>query len=149
MAKEKSPTRGRGQRKGFERTTTVEPETVESRDVQMTDVEDKEVSASEAEKTISTQFGGEKMAERMKEGFESVADLFGFEGARKAAAFYIDTSEKLAREALDFEAKAAEWAKDTPFKPLLDAQASIGRKFVELSASAARKLWQIEEKGME
>jgi hypothetical protein len=64
-------------------------------------------------------------------------------GAKKAAAWYIDTTEKLATQALDFQAKATEWAKETPIYPLIEAQQTIGRKLVEQSASTARSLWRL------
>lgn len=79
------------------------------------------------------------------EGFSRLAEAcLSPEGAKKAAAWYIDTGEKLATQALDFQAKATEWAKDTPFYPLIEAQQSIGRKLVEQSASTARTLWRLE-----
>jgi len=64
-------------------------------------------------------------------------------GAKKAAAWYIDTTEKLATQALNFQAKATEWAKETPIYPLIEAQQSIGRKLVEQSVNTARSLWRL------
>ena len=66
------------------------------------------------------------------------------DGAKKAAAWYIDTGEKLATQALEFQAKAGEWAKETPFYSLIEAQQSFGRKLVEQSASTARTLWRLQ-----
>ena len=82
---------------------------------------------------------------------ESLADvggtfLGGGETARNLAAFYVDTFERLTAQTLDLQAKAIEWAKDTPFAPLLEVQNSAGREFVKLSASTARKLWRLEER---
>lgn len=65
------------------------------------------------------------------------------EGAKKFAAWYIDTSEKLANDALDFQAAATEWAKETPFAPIFSAQNEFGRRIVERSANAARSLWRL------
>jgi hypothetical protein len=88
------------------------------------------------------------MAERENQGFyEGFSRLseacFSVEGAKKAAAWYIDTSEKIANQALEFQAKVTEWAKDTPIYPIIEAQQTIGRKFVEQSASTARTLWRL------
>jgi Phasin protein len=70
--------------------------------------------------------------------------VFSLDGAKKAAAWYIEASEKLANQALDFQERAMGWAKDTPFAPLFEAQNSFARRFVESSVDAARRLWQIQ-----
>lgn len=78
------------------------------------------------------------------EGFSKFAEsCFSPSGAKKAAAWYIDTTEKLATQALDFQVKATEWARETPIYPLFEAQQSIGRKLVEQSVSTARTLWRL------
>jgi hypothetical protein len=80
-------------------------------------------------------------------GFDGFAklgrDVFTVDGAKKFAAWYIDTSEKFALDAIELQAKATDWAKDTPFGPIFAAQQDIGRKFVERSADAARALWRL------
>ena len=80
--------------------------------------------------------------------FESFANLssnlLSVESAKKFAAWYIDTSEKVAKQAIDFQASATQWAKETPLAPILEAQYEYGKKMVERSASAARSLWRIE-----
>jgi hypothetical protein len=90
-----------------------------------------------------------KMDDREKGAFQGVSEItaafFSTESAKKIAALSIETSERLAKSVLDFQAKASEWAKDTPFGAMFEAQNSIGRKFVELSADAARRLWKVEE----
>jgi hypothetical protein len=88
---------------------------------------------------------GFKMArEGMFETFSKMSEtFFSLDGAKKAAAWYIDTSEKFAKRAIELQERATGWAKETPFAPLIEAQHSIARKFVERSASAARNLWQI------
>jgi hypothetical protein len=91
---------------------------------------------------------GVKMSEKLNEDkmFDSVSRLsesFNLDGVKKAAAWYIDTSEKLANQALDLQERATGWAKDTPFAPIFEAQHSMAKKFVERSASVARNLWQI------
>ncbi len=63
---------------------------------------------------------------------------------KKIAAWYIDTSEKLAREALSFQEKSASWANDTPLAAVFEAQKTIARQLVENSVSFVRKLWRID-----
>jgi hypothetical protein len=91
--------------------------------------------------------GGKRVAENREGAFETFTKInesvFSLEGVKKAAAWYIETSEKLANQALELQEKATGWAKDTPFAPLFEAQHSIARKFVERSANAARSLWQL------
>jgi len=80
------------------------------------------------------------------QGFSEIASaLFSTERARKVAALSIETSERFAKSALDFQANACEWAKDTPLGPLLEAQNSAARKFVRISVDAARRLWKVDE----
>ncbi len=86
----------------------------------------------------------EKEHSGVYEGFSRIAEkCFNPAGAKKAAAWYIDTTEKIATQALDFQVKATEWAKETPIYPFIEAQQTIGRKFVEQSASTARSLWRL------
>ena len=79
---------------------------------------------------------------------ENVAEmggkLFNVKGAKKFAAWYIDTSEKVAKQAIDFQASATEWAKETPLAPIFAAQYEYGKKFIERSANAARSIWRLE-----
>jgi len=80
------------------------------------------------------------------QGFSEIASaLFSTERARKVAALSIETSERFAKSALDFQANACEWAKDTPLGPLFEAQNSAARKFVRISVDAARRLWKVDE----
>ena len=96
---------------------------------------------------IEQQTGGKKVADTRENVFESFSKMndsvFNLEGVKKAAAWYIETSEKFANQALELQEKATSWAKDTPFAALFEAQQSIARKFVERSAHAARTLWQV------
>lgn len=89
------------------------------------------------------------MEDREKGAFqdfsERVGVFFNTEHARELAALYIKTGERLAKSALDFQAKASEWAKDTPFGALFEAQNSMSRKFLELSFDSARRLWKVDE----
>jgi hypothetical protein len=84
--------------------------------------------------------------EGLFEAFSKMGESFySMEGAKKAAAWYIETSEKLAHQALDMQSKATKWAKETPLAPLFEAQCNMARKFVERSMTAARNLWQIPQ----
>ena len=89
-----------------------------------------------------------KAKERAEKVAENVADmgkkLFNGEGVKKFAAWYIDTSEKVANNVLDYQATATEWAKSTALAPIFEAQHDLSSKFVKRSAEVARKLWQLE-----
>jgi hypothetical protein len=90
---------------------------------------------------------GEKGMSAHKENgsvFEGLTSNLNVEGAKKFAAWYIDTSEKVAKQAIEFQASATKWAKETPLAPIFDAQIEYGKKFVERSANAARSLWRLE-----
>jgi hypothetical protein len=100
-----------------------------------------------AEPESGPQAGGKRVAENKEGMFEGLTKMnesvFNFEGVKKAAAWYIETGEKLANQALELQEKATGWAKDTPFAPIFEAQHSFARKFVERSANAVRSIWQI------
>ena len=89
-----------------------------------------------------------KAKERAEKVTEKLAGLgsqfFSADGLKKVAAWYIDTSEKVANGVLDYQAGATEWAKSTSLAPIFAAQYDLGTKFVKRSAEVARKLWQIE-----
>ncbi len=89
---------------------------------------------------MSEKFSGEKAFESFTKLGES---FFSVDGVKKAAAWYIETSEKLAHQAIELSEKGTSWAKETPLAPLFEAQTSMAKKFIERSASAARNLWQI------
>jgi len=99
-------------------------------------------------KPVSEQKSGGKRVADKESAFDSFTKInesvFSLDAVKKAAAWYIETSEKLAHQALELQEKATGWAKDTPFAPLFEAQHSMARKFVERSANAARTLWQIQ-----
>jgi hypothetical protein len=98
--------------------------------------------------TESRREAGEKKMSAHKENgsmFEGLpGNLMSLDGAKKFAAWYIDTSEKVAKQAIEMQASATKWAKETPLAPIFDAQIEYGKKFVERSASAARSLWRLE-----
>jgi hypothetical protein len=89
------------------------------------------------------------MEDREKGAFQGFSEIVGVffstARARELAARSIETGERLAKSALDFQAKASEWAKDTPLGALFEAQNSMGRKFVERSVDTARRLWKVDE----
>lgn len=103
---------------------------------------------SEIKAQAGQKSGGKRVAENREgifENFSKIGDsVFSLEGVKKAAAWYIETSEKFANQALELQEKAMGWTKDTPLAPLFEAQSSFARKFVERSANAARSLWQIQ-----
>jgi hypothetical protein len=83
--------------------------------------------------------------EGMYETFSKMGEsFFSLEGAKKAAAWYIDTTERVATQALELQEKATSWAKETPLASLFETQHNLARKFIERSMTAARNLWQIE-----
>jgi len=90
--------------------------------------------------------------DKAKERAEKVADnvvdmgkkLFNGEGVKKFAAWYIDTSEKVAKDMLDAQAAATEWTKSTALAPIIEAQQDLSSKFIKRTADVARKLWQLE-----
>jgi hypothetical protein len=87
----------------------------------------------------------ENESRELFEGFSDMTKtLFSPERAKKVAALWIENTEKAADEALKFQAKATEWSKNTMFAPIFETQNSIARKWVEISAKTARRLWQLE-----
>ncbi|MGH7815408.1 MAG: hypothetical protein ACREQI_15565 [Candidatus Binataceae bacterium] len=74
---------------------------------------------------------------------ENVGEILTAKNAKKAVAWYIDTSEKVANEALNLQARATKWAKETPLEPIFDAQHELGKKLIKRSVHAARSLWQL------
>jgi len=97
----------------------------------MAETNDREMPQGFSETMDRAESVGQKMAQTTRGVFENVskvyAAFFSINGARKIAEVYIETNEKLAKEALDY-----------------------GRKFVELSAGGARKFWEVaEEQGRE
>jgi hypothetical protein len=89
-----------------------------------------------------------KTKDRTEKAAENIASLgsqiFSADGIKKVAAWYIDTSEKVANGVLDYQASSTEWAKSTALAPIFEAQHDLGTRFVKRSAEVARKLWQIE-----
>src|SRR5260370_40571582 len=88
--------------------------------------------------------GAKKMAEK-----DSVSGMFGnvanlgaklinVEGAKKFAAWYIDTTEKVANRAIDFPKTATQGPKQTPLAPICAEQYEYVEKISKRAANAAR-----------
>jgi hypothetical protein len=97
----------------------------------MAETNEREIPQGFSETMDRAESVGQTMAQTTRGVFENVSKVytafFSIKGARKIAEVYIETNEKLAKEALDY-----------------------GRKFVELSAGGARKFWEVaEEQGRE
>ena len=61
--------------------------------------------------------------EGMYEAFSKLGEsFFSIEGVKKAAAWYIDTTERVATQALELQEKATGWAKETPLASIFEAQ---------------------------
>ena len=94
-------------------------------------------------------FGGKRKMAENGSVFDNLSGLgkqmLNLEGAKKFAAWYIDTNEKFAKNAIDVQARMTNWAKDTPLGPIFEAQQEFGRRLVERSADAARSLWRVKE----
>jgi hypothetical protein len=87
----------------------------------------------------------DKASTGMLEGLSEMTNtLFRPESARKIAALWVDSGEKVANQVLEFQTKATEWSKNTMFAPIFKMQNSIARNYVELSAKTARRFWQLE-----
>jgi hypothetical protein len=101
--------------------------------------------ADDHERRVRTMDDKENASSKLFEGLsEATNTLFSSESARKIAALWLDSGEKVATQALEFQAKATEWSKNTIFAPIFELQNSIARNYVELSAKTARRFWQLE-----
>src|SRR5580700_6920199 len=83
-----------------------------------------------------------KAKERAEKVAENVADmskkLFNGDGVKKFAAWYIDTSEKVANHVLHYQATATEWAKARGGGGGGGGGGGVSSKFVKRSAEVAR-----------
>lgn len=68
-----------------------------------------------------------------------------YNNAKRIAAWYIDTTESLAKEGLSLQEKSTSWAKETPLAAIFDAQKALAEQLVENSVCFARNLFQIEK----
>lgn len=88
--------------------------------------DNKELSQGISESFDRAEAAQRKATQTARGMFETFSDMYGsflsLNGTRKMAEVYIETSEKIANETLDY-----------------------GRKFVELSAGGARRFWQVAE----
>ena len=90
------------------------------------------------------------MEKAKKETFAAMANVSELntsfqKNAKRIAAWYIDTTENLAKEGLSLREKSTGWAKDTPLAAIFEAQNSMAQQLVENSASFARKLFQLDK----
>ena len=90
------------------------------------------------------------MEKSKKEAFGAIPNLSELnssfqQNAKRIAAWYIDTSENLAKEGLSLREKSTSWAKDTPLAAIFEAQNAMAQQLVENSVSFARKLFQLEK----
>ncbi len=65
--------------------------------------------------------------------------------ARRIAAWYIETTENLAKEGLRLRERSISWARDTPLASIFEAQNTMAQQLVENSARFARDLFRIEK----
>ena len=70
--------------------------------------------------------------------------LFSLRSAQKIAALWIDGSEQIAKQGLEFQARATEWSKNTMLAAVFEIQNATARGWVELSANTARRFWQLK-----
>ena len=88
--------------------------------------ENKELSQGVSESLDRAEAAQRKAAQTARGMFENLSDMYGsflsLTGTRRMAEVYIDTSERIANETLDY-----------------------GRKCIELSAGGARRFWQVAE----
>lgn len=91
------------------------------------------------------------MEKEKKETFFNLSELTASwcGNAKKIATWYIDTSEKLAKDALSFQERSASWANDTPLAAVFETQKAIAQQLVENSAGFVRKLWRVDSKNGE
>ena len=71
------------------------------------------------------------------------------ESVKQMAVQSIESGEKWASQAFEFNTKATQWAKDTPFASIFDTQRTFARKAFESSTAMARQMWQLEPKAEE
>jgi hypothetical protein len=87
---------------------------------------EKEIQHAVSDAIDRAESAQQRMVEATKGVVEDASNFyelfFSVNGSRRVAKVYIETSQKMANEALDF-----------------------ARRFVQLSAEGARKFWQIEE----
>ena len=68
------------------------------------------------------------------------------EPVKEMAAKSLDSGEKWARQAVEMNEKATEWAKDMPFASVFETQRSFAIQWIDSSTAIARRLLQIETK---
>src|SRR5258708_2666663 len=77
--------------------------------------------ADDHETGVKTMADKESATSGLFEGLsEATKTLFSPESAKKIAALWIDSGEKVANQALEFQTKATEWSKNTMFAPIFE-----------------------------
>ncbi len=80
---------------------------------------------------------------------KSVAEMLDLneiaEQTKKAVAWWIDSSEDLAKKGLEFQERTTAWANDTPLEKLFERQRAMTESLIENSASLARRFWRLEK----
>lgn len=66
------------------------------------------------------------------------------EPVKEMAAKSLDSGEKWARQAVEMNEKATEWAKDTPLASVFETQRAFALQVIDSSTAMARRIWQIE-----
>ena len=64
---------------------------------------------------------------------------------RDVAARLIDTNASFARQVLDFQAQATNWAKDTPMGTILQSQYAFNQELIDAWQRLARAIFRVEE----
>jgi hypothetical protein len=79
--------------------------------------------------------------------FSGMTDSW-YDAARRAASFYVDMGEEVAKGAVEWQQQTTEFLKDA--SPLLERQTEITREFVERSSEVAHKMVHLQtERGEE
>lgn len=63
---------------------------------------------------------------------------------KEMAAKSLESGEKWARQAVEMNEKATEWAKDTPLASVFETQRSFALRLIDSSATLVRQMWQLE-----
>ena len=103
-------------------------------------------------KKIRKRISKEKNRTMPKTERKSMAEMLDLDEftaqTKKALAWWIDSSEDVAKRGLEFQKRTTAWAKDTPLQKVFEQQQEFTEKLIENSASLARKFWRIGEPDM-
>jgi hypothetical protein len=68
------------------------------------------------------------------------------ESAKKAVELYVESNERMAKMMLELHERSTNWAKETMFAPLFEAQRKAGKQMMESSVEMARKFCGIDKR---